>query len=60
MTPQETLNNLRLTEQALACICKMDDIETLDEQLDVCEALRKLKRALLKRTGIVPNNQTVL
>ena len=42
--------NLSLINKALICIIEMYDIDTIDEQLDCIEALRKLRSKLNKQT----------
>ena len=40
--------NLSLINKALICIIEMYDIDTIDEQLDCIEALRRLRSKLNK------------
>lgn len=43
MTDKE---NLALVNKAIQCIVEMEDVDTLDEQLDCIDALRRLRTKL--------------
>ena len=43
-----TMQNIEYVNQAIACVILTDDFNTIDEQFDCIEALRKFKNKLVE------------